>query len=91
MVSSRGQCKKYWLSLPLPGSDLWCDCKASNTNTFQLFSPFRSLPMGYFVCLLLEVCHWHDKQCSTEGEALETQKLKMENSSVKDQLAHRAW
>lgn len=60
-----------------------------HTQTYFRFD--RSLPMGYFVCLLLEVCHWRDKQCSTEEEALETQKLKMENSSVKDQLAHCAW
>lgn len=60
-----------------------------HTQTYFRFD--GSLPMGYFVCLLLEVCHWRDKQCSTEEEALETQKLKMENSSVKDQLAHCAW
>lgn len=47
----------------------------------DLLSPWASV----FV-FSLEVWHWYDKECSTEEKALETLKLEMENSSVKDQL-----
>lgn len=45
MVSSRGQCKEYRLSLPLPGSDLWLTVKHQTQTYFSYF-------------LHLDLCLW---------------------------------
>ena len=77
---------------------LWLAVICGVTVKYHTQTHFSSFLHLYFLCLWAslfvfssEVCHWRDKQCFTEEEALETQKLETENSSVKDQLAHCAW